>query len=222
MSLPILFEDAEALVIDKPAGLAGEAPRKGDTSVESMLPDMRLGFFRVPAFVHRLDRDTSGCLLLARTPRALRRFSAAFEKREVKKDYLAIIEGVPDKEEGFVDLPLLKVSGRASGWRIESDPDGKPSFTRWRKLSSHGGRSLMLLMPETGRTHQLRVHMAEGLDMPIVGDPMYGKPDLEGMMLHAWRLNVPRGSKAPIEAEAPYPERFQKIGFELTQLDAAA
>lgn len=222
MSLPILFEDAEALVIDKPAGLAGEAPRKGDTSVESMLPDMRLGFFRVPAFVHRLDRDTSGCLLLARNPRALRRFMAAFEKKEVRKDYLAIIEGVPTEDEGFIDLPLLKVSGRASGWRIESDPDGKPSFTRWRRLYSQGGRSLMLLMPQTGRTHQLRVHMSEGLDMPIVGDPMYGKPDNEGMMLHAWKLSVPRPGRDPVKAEAPYPERFQKLGFELRQLDAAA
>jgi tRNA pseudouridine32 synthase/23S rRNA pseudouridine746 synthase len=222
MSLPILFEDAEALVIDKPAGLAGEAPRKGDTSVESMLPDMRLGFFRQPAFVHRLDRDTSGCLLLARTPRALKRYMAAFEHREVTKDYLAIVEGVPDEDAGEIDLPLLKVSGRMAGWRIIVDDEGKSAFTRWRKLTVHDGRALLHLMPQTGRTHQLRVHMAEGLDLPIVGDPIYGRSHVEGMMLHAWRLNVPRAGKEPIAAEAPFPERFEKLGFDFQQLDIAA
>lgn len=222
MSLPILFEDAEALVIDKPAGLAGEAPRKGDTSVESMLPDMRLGFFRQPAFVHRLDRDTSGCLLLARTPRALRRYMAAFEQREVKKDYLAIVDGIPEEQEGEIDLPLLKVSGRMAGWRIVVDEEGKSAFTRWRLLATHQGRALLHLMPETGRTHQLRVHMAEGLDLPIVGDPIYGRSHAEGMMLHAWKLMMPRGNKPPIEVEAPFPERFQELGFHLHRLDVAA
>jgi tRNA pseudouridine32 synthase / 23S rRNA pseudouridine746 synthase len=222
-TLPILFEDAEALVIDKPAGLAGEAPRKGDVSVEEMLPDLRLGFFRRPAFAHRLDRDTSGCLLLARTPKALKRFMAAFETRDVEKSYLAIVEGVPADAEGVIDLALDKVSGRAAGWRIVADPRGKPALTRWRTLAVHDGRALLLLEPETGRTHQLRVHMATGLGMAIVGDPMYGKPNGLGMMLHAWRLRVPRpGDKPPVEAEAPFPQRFRALGFALQPDDADA
>ena len=223
MSLPILFEDAEALVIDKPAGLAGEAPRKGDTSVEEMLPDLRLGFFRRPAFCHRLDRDTSGCLLLARNPQALKRFMAAFESREVEKTYLAIIEGVPAEDQGVIDLALEKVSGRAAGWRIVADPRGKWAITRWRKLQVVDGRTLVRLEPETGRTHQLRVHMATGLGVGIVGDPMYGKPHARGMMLHAWKLRVPRpGGKPPVEAEAPFPQRFTDLGFALQPLDVAA
>src|SRR6185369_16228886 len=116
--LPILFEDAEALVIDKPAGLPLDQPRAGGMSLEDRLDDLRLGFQRAPAPVHRLDRDTSGCLLLARNPKALKRFAAAFEARQVEKRYLGIIAGTPPGESGTIDLSLAKLSSAAAGWHM--------------------------------------------------------------------------------------------------------
>ena len=211
--LAILFEDGEAIVIDKPAGLAVDRPRDGSPAVETMLPDLRLSFARPPQISHRIDRDTSGCLLLARNPKALKRIMAAFEAGTVDKAYLAILDGVPHAEAGTIDLPLAKISSREAGWRIVVDPEGKPARTRWHRLASQDGRSLVLFEPETGRTHQLRVHAAKGLGLPILGDPVYGTAAAGGMMLHAWRLGVPRGAKPAIAAEAPFPDRFREAGF---------
>jgi tRNA pseudouridine32 synthase/23S rRNA pseudouridine746 synthase len=212
MPLTIIYEDAESLVIDKPAGLAVDHPRAGGDSLEARLDDLRFGFARPPVAVHRLDRDTSGCLLLARNPKALRRFAAAFEERAVIKSYLAIVDG-DVAPEGEIDLPLAKTSSAEQGWRIVPARNGKPARTRWRLLATSGAHRLLLLTPETGRTHQLRVHLASGLDRPIVGDPVYGSAAAGGMMLHAWRLVVPRGAKPPINAEAPMPARFAVYGF---------
>jgi len=209
----ILFLDGEALVIDKPAGLPVDRPRDGSLSLENHLESLKFGFQRWPTAVHRLDRDTSGCLLLARNPKAHGRFQRAFEGHEVQKTYVAILEGVPEGEEGLVDLPLGKVSTEAEGWRMVGDPKGKPSRTAWRVLRVQDGRSLVEFKPETGRTHQIRVHALEGLGVPVVGDPVYGQADAGGMMLHATHLYIPRGEKKPIEAVAPWPERFVKSGF---------
>ncbi|QJU56771.1 RluA family pseudouridine synthase [Sphingomonas sp. AP4-R1] len=221
MSLPIIYEDAESLVIDKPAGLPVDHPRAGGESLEARLDELRLGFARAPAAVHRLDRDTSGCLLLARNPKALRRFAAAFEAREVAKSYLAIVTGdVPD--EGEIDLPLTKTSSAEAGWRIIPSRAGKPARTHWQRLATAGDHRLLLLTPETGRTHQLRVHLASGLDRPIVGDAVYGAAHPGGMMLHAWRLVVPRAGKPPIRAEAPLPARFAAFGFGPESLEGIA
>src|SRR5215831_12686439 len=118
MQIPILFEDAEALVIDKPAGLPIDPPRAGGASLANHLDDLRLGFQRPPVPVHRLDTDTSGCLLLARNPKALKRFARAFEERLVGKRYLAILEGVPSTNEGTVEMALSKISSAEKGWRI--------------------------------------------------------------------------------------------------------
>jgi tRNA pseudouridine32 synthase/23S rRNA pseudouridine746 synthase len=203
----ILFHDAEALLLDKPAGLPVDTPRDGGPSVQRALDSLRFGFARPPGIVHRLDRDTSGILLLARNPRAHRRFAAAFDQRLVSKHYLAVLDGVPADVEGTVDLPLAKVSTREEGWRIVADPKGKPASTHWRRLGEADGRALVLLTPATGRTHQLRVHMASGLGLPIAGDPVYGRRG-ETMLLHAWRLSVPREGKSPVEGEAAPPVAF--------------
>ncbi|HEU0044281.1 RNA pseudouridine synthase [Sphingomonas sp.] len=204
----ILFLDGEALVIDKPAGLPVDRPRDGSLSLENHMEQLRFGFQRWPVAVHRLDRDTSGCLLLARNPKAGARFQRAFEAGEVDKTYLAVLDGVPEGEEGLIDLPLLKVSSAAAGWRMVADPKGKASRTAWRVLRTEDGRSLVEFRPETGRTHQIRVHAATGLGAAVVGDPVYGRADKGGTLLHAAKLVVPRGAKPPIEAEAPLPERF--------------
>ena len=218
----ILFIDAEALVIDKPAGLPVDRPRDGALSLENHLDALRFGFQRWPTAVHRLDRDTSGCLLLARNPKAHRRFAAAFEAGTVAKSYLAVLDGVPEGGEGLVDLPLLKRSTAERGWWMAGDPRGKPARTAWRTLAERDGRALVLFEPETGRTHQIRVHAASGLGCPIAGDPVYGgKPG--PMLLHAWKLAVPRDGKPPIVAEAPLPPTFAAAGFVLPgAVDAVA
>lgn len=137
----ILFLDGEALVVDKPEGLPVDPPRDGSLSLENHLDSLRFGFKRWPLAVHRLDRDTSGCLLLARNPKAHGRFTRAFEGREVEKQYLAIIDGVPDGDGGTIDLPLAKTSTAETGWRMVVDPNGKPSVSHWESLpSSTGGR----------------------------------------------------------------------------------
>jgi tRNA pseudouridine32 synthase/23S rRNA pseudouridine746 synthase len=217
----ILFIDAEAIVLDKPAGLPVTPTRDGALSLENHLESLTFGFRRWPSAVHRLDRDTSGCLLLARNPKAHKRFAAAFEAGQACKTYLALLEGEVEREEGLIDLPLLKVSSAAEGWRIRPDPRGKAARTHWRKLGSAGGRSFVAFEPETGRTHQLRVHAASGLGAPIVGDPVYGRAG-GPMMLHAWKLTLPRPPKPPIEAVAPLPPAFTELGFDLPAIADAA
>ena len=208
----ILFIDGEAIVVDKPAGLPVDPPRDGSLSVASHLTSMTFGFRRMPAAVHRLDRDTSGCLLLSRNPKAHARFAQAFEARGVEKVYWAVVVGVPEGEAGMIDAPLHKVSSEEAGWRMIVDPRGKPARTAWRTLEVRDGRALLELRPETGRTHQLRVHAVHGLGMPIAGDPLYGD-GLGPMLLHARSLRVDRGAKSPIEATAPVPARFVEAGF---------
>ncbi len=203
----VLFIDGEALVIDKPAGLPVDPPRDGSLSLENHLESLKFGFRRWPVAVHRLDRDTSGCLLLARNPKAQARFQQAFEAGLVEKRYLAVLDGVVEGE-GEIALPLAKVSTAEAGWRMVPDDRGKASLTRWRAVRSEGGRTLVEFRPATGRTHQIRVHAASGLGVPVVGDPVYGRPDCGGMLLHAAELVVPRPGKDPIRAEAPLPERF--------------
>jgi len=210
----ILFIDGEAIVIDKPAGLPVDRPRDGSLSLENHLQSLSFGFKRWPTAVHRLDRDTSGCLLLARNPKAHKRFSLAFEQGAVEKVYLAILAGMPDKEEGLVDLPLAKVSSREQGWRMIGDQKGKPATTAWRVIASVKGRALVEFRPTTGRTHQIRVHAASGIGVPILGDPIYGGGEAGRMtMLHAAELVVPREGKSSIEAKAPMPNSFKALGF---------
>jgi tRNA pseudouridine32 synthase/23S rRNA pseudouridine746 synthase len=208
----VLFIDGEAIVIDKPAGLAVHPGSRTPESLEDYLGHFRFGFQRSPLPVHRLDRDTSGCLLLARNPKAHKRFQRAFEARQVTKTYLAVLDGVPAGEEGEIDLPLAKVSTEAEGWRMVPDPGGRPALTRWRTVAVRDGRAVVLFSPETGRTHQIRVHAESGLGLPIAGDPVYGGSK-GPMLLHALSLRVERGGKPPVEATAPLPPTFVNAGF---------
>jgi tRNA pseudouridine32 synthase/23S rRNA pseudouridine746 synthase len=213
---PILFEDGEALVIDKPAGLPLDRPRAGGESLDDHLDQLRLGFQRAPQPVHRLDRDTSGCLLLARNPKALKRFSAAFEAREVEKVYFGVVAGTVADDHGTIELALSKISSAEKGWRMIAAKKGKPAITHWRKHAELHGLTLVEFRPETGRTHQIRVHSLLGLDAALLGDPIYG--DGRGAartMLHAISLVVPRVGKPPIDAQAPWPADFRAVGFGL-------
>ncbi|MEQ1509569.1 MAG: RNA pseudouridine synthase [Sphingopyxis sp.] len=209
----ILFIDNEALIVDKPAGLPVDSPRDGGLSVENHLQALMLGYKSWPKPAHRLDRDTSGCLLIGRSDKAHKRLSRAFEDGQVTKRYLAIIDGVPDEPGGAIDMALGKRSTIEDGWRMVPDPAGKPARTLWTVLAVMDGRALIELRPETGRTHQLRVHAVSGIGHAIIGDPHYGKAHAEGMMLHASDLSIARGAKTPIAAHAPFPARFASLGF---------
>jgi tRNA pseudouridine32 synthase/23S rRNA pseudouridine746 synthase len=214
----VLFIDGEALVIDKPAGLAVHPGTRTPESLEDYLGALRFGFQRKPLPVHRLDRDTSGCLLLARNPKAHKRFQRAFEDRKVGKTYVAVLDGVPADESGTVDLALDKVSTAEAGWRMVPDSAGRPAATHWRVAAVRDGRAVVLFTPETGRTHQIRVHASDGIGIPIAGDPIYGR-GRGPMLLHALSLRVDRGDKPPVEATAPLPPSFVSAGFGDLALD---
>ena len=215
----VLFIDGEALVIDKPAGLAVHPGARTKESLEDYLGALRFGFRRAPSPVHRLDRDTSGCLLLARNPKAHKRFQRAFEDRKVGKTYVAVLDGVPAEQAGTIDLALDKTSTAEAGWRMVPDPAGRPAVTHWRVACVRDGRAVVVFTPETGRTHQIRIHASDGIGIPISGDPVYGLGK-GPMLLHALSLRVDRGDKPPVEATAPLPPTFVSVGF--GDLDLAA
>ncbi|NJC05396.1 tRNA pseudouridine32 synthase/23S rRNA pseudouridine746 synthase [Sphingomonas kaistensis] len=207
LSSYILFIDGEAFVLDKPAGLPVDTPKRGGDSIERRLDELRFGFKRFPTAMHRLDQDTSGCLVFARHPAARAKIQQAFEAGAVEKTYLALLAGTLDADEGEIDLPLAKKSSAEAGWKMIGDSKGQRAVTRWRKIAERDGRTLVEFRPLTGRTHQIRVHAREGLGAGIVGDRVYGTPG-GPMLLHASRLVVPRGGKPPIDVTAPLPDHW--------------
>ena len=205
----ILFIDAEAVVLDKPAGLPVDAPRRGGDSIASRLDELRCGFARSPTPMHRLDTDTSGCLLFARTAKSRARFQQAFETRQVEKYYIAVVGTELAEEEGVIDASLAKVSSAEAGWRMVQDPKGLEAATRWKRLAVRDGATLVQFQPLTGRTHQIRVHAREAFGRGILGDRVYGIPG-GPMLLHASRLLVPRDGKPAIDVTAPLPDYFSE------------
>jgi tRNA pseudouridine32 synthase / 23S rRNA pseudouridine746 synthase len=203
----ILFIDAEALVLDKPAGLPVDAPRRGGDSIADRIDELKCGFQRPPTAMHRLDTDTSGCLLFARTARARATFQQAFETRAVEKYYLAVIASEIAAENGVIDVPLAKTSSAEAGWRMIADKHGSEATTNWRRILVRDGSTLVEFRPLTGRTHQIRAHAREAFGRGIVGDRVYGVPGGQ-MLLHASRLVVPRERKDLIDVTAPLPDHF--------------
>jgi tRNA pseudouridine32 synthase/23S rRNA pseudouridine746 synthase len=203
----ILFIDAEALVLDKPAGLPVDAPRRGGDSIAGRINELKCGFQRPPAAMHRLDTDTSGCLLFARTARARASFQKAFETRAVEKYYLAVVAGEIAEEQGVIDMPLAKISSERAGWKMVADRHGLEATTHWRRILVRDGSTLVEFRPQTGRTHQIRAHAREAFGRGIIGDRVYGIPG-GPMLLHASRLVVPRERKAVIDVTAPVPDTF--------------
>jgi len=203
----ILFIDGEAIVLDKPAGLPVDPPRRGGESIVSRLNELKCGFKRPPTPMHRLDTDTSGCLLFARSPKARALFQRAFETRTVGKYYLAVVAAEISEEAGVIDIPLAKRSSAEAGWRMVSDSHGLAATTRWKRLALRNGSTLVEFQPLTGRTHQIRAHAREAFGRGIVGDRVYGVPG-GPMLLHASRLVVPREGKPAIDVKAPIPDYF--------------
>ena len=203
----ILFIDAEAIILDKPAGLPVDTPRRGGDSIASRLDELRCGFQRPPTPMHRLDTDTSGCLLFARSPKARAIFQQAMEARRVEKYYLAIVGMEIAEEAGTIDMPLGKTSSAEAGWRMVKDDHGLAATTHWRRIAVRDGATLVEFRPVTGRTHQIRVHAREAFGRGIAGDRVYGIPG-GPMLLHASRLVVPRDGKPAIDVTAPLPDTF--------------
>ncbi|WP_237482417.1 RluA family pseudouridine synthase [Lichenibacterium dinghuense] len=206
----LLYRDALMLVLDKPAGIAVHPGPKGGDSLEAHFDGLRFGLPRVPALAHRLDRETSGCLVLGRHRKALQKLGALFKAGRVDKTYWAVVEGMPAADSGTIDLPLGRRDA-ARGWWMQVDPAGQEATTDWRVLGRAGGRSWLELKPRTGRTHQIRVHCA-ALGWPLVGDGIYGDREAAAsatLHLLARRIAVPLyPSRAPVEAEAPVPDHM--------------
>lgn len=211
----LLYRDGLMLVVDKPAGIPvhkGPKAAKGDVNLEQFFGQLTFGLPRPPALAHRLDKDTSGCLVLGRHRKALEQLGKLFKQGKVEKTYFAVVEGGPVEPEGLIDLPLGRLDpGR--GWWMKVDEDGQSSQTRWRVMgrgTAPSGAPLawLAMEPLTGRTHQLRVHCA-AMGWPIVGDPVYGSaPRVGGPMLHlhAREVVVPLSrNKDPIRVTAPVP-----------------
>jgi RluA family pseudouridine synthase len=219
----ILYRDALMLIIDKPAGLAVHPGPKGGPNLEDLLDGLRFGLPRRPELAHRLDRDTSGCLVLGRHHRALRRLGRLFTAGRVEKIYWAVVEGAPPAEAGRIDLPLGR-RNQERGWWMKVDPEGRPSITDYRVLGRDGALTMLELRPLTGRTHQLRVHLA-ALGCPVLGDPIYGKaraPHAAAPLhLHARAVAVPLyANRPPIAAAAP-PPAHMRAALQACGLDLA-
>jgi len=210
----LLYRDGLILVVDKPAGLPVHAGPKRGPNLEDYLEALRFGLPERPHLAHRLDRDTSGCLVLGRHRKALRRLGRLFEAGRVEKVYWAVVEGTPDPAERRIELGLEKRSTAARGWWMQVAAEGgQASVTDIRVLASGGGRSLVECRPRTGRTHQLRVHLA-AIGHPILGDPVYGGP-LQGsrqggpLLLHARSIALPLYPRRPaVAVTAPPPPAF--------------
>jgi len=216
----MIHRDDHVIVLNKPPGLAVQGGSGTEKHVDGMLDALRFGFEQRPRLVHRLDKDTSGLLLIARTGQAAKRLTESFRDRETEKLYWAIGVGVPPKKEGTVDLPLAKRPGARDRELMQVDEEnGLKAITHFREVDRAGRRAALLaLWPKTGRTHQLRVHCAE-MGCPILGDRKYGGEeallatvaDARRLHLHAFRLSLPHPSgKGELKVEAELPPHFQR------------
>lgn len=205
----VLYRDGLILIIDKPAGVPVHAGPGGGLTMESLFEHLRFGLPKPPFLAHRLDRDTSGCLVLGRHAKALRKLGQLFSSHAVEKTYWAVVQGAPPDNAGHIDVPLKKISSARGGWRIITAPDGQRAATDYRVMGRGEGIAWLELKPRTGRTHQIRVHCA-AIGCPLLGDPQYGGPAGLPMHLHARAIVLPLSAKGPVSAEAPVPEHMRE------------
>ena len=226
----VIHRDDWVIALNKPSGLAVQGGSGTERHVDGMLDGLRFGSEVRPRLVHRLDKDTSGLLLIARTGPSAKRLSESFRDRETEKLYWAVVVGVPPKMEGTIDLPLAKRPGARDRETMQVDhEEGQKALTHFKVMDRAGDRAALLaLWPRTGRTHQLRVHCAE-IGCPILGDRKYGGEeallsavaDSRRLHLHARRLTLPHPSgKGTLRLQAEPPAHFKRtleaFGFSAT------
>ncbi|MEQ8586700.1 MAG: RluA family pseudouridine synthase [Thalassobaculaceae bacterium] len=222
----VLYRDDEMIAINKPAGLAVQGGSGTTRHIDGALDSLRFGAPERPRLVHRLDKDTSGVLVLARSQRAARRLTHAFRAKSALKVYWALVVGEPKPASGQIDLPIGKLPGRAGEKMAVDHENGQTAITRYVTLEKLGRRAaLVALYPVTGRTHQLRVHM-EAIGTPILGDGKYGGAEafLQGegvsrkLHLHARAIRIPDEDGVPVEVIAPLQDHmirsFEFFGLE--------
>lgn len=212
LSARILHRDGAMLVLDKPYGIAVHRGPKGGVTLDDFLPDLMFDKEELPQLAHRLDRETTGCLVLGRDKAALKKLGAMFRDGLVTKTYLTLVLGGPKDDVGEIALPLARRSHDKRSWWMKVDPAGDASLTRYAVLGRSDGFALLAMRPETGRTHQLRVH-ASASGFPIAGDRVYGGDRAMAvsphLVLHAFAIEVPYSRKGPpIRVHAPVPEAF--------------
>jgi tRNA pseudouridine32 synthase/23S rRNA pseudouridine746 synthase len=208
----LLYRDGLMLVIDKPAGLPVHRGPKGGDALEDYFDVLRFGLPRAPALAHRLDRDTTGCLVLGRHRKALALLGKLFKQGNIGKCYWAVVEGGPEADEGQIDIALAKRDD-SRGWWMKADSKGLPSASEWKVMGRGAGFTWLALEPLTGRTHQLRVHCAE-MGWPVLGDNIYGTAARAGgpsLHLHSRQVTVPISkNKPPVKVTAPVPDHMRK------------
>ncbi|MGE0828787.1 MAG: pseudouridine synthase [Hyphomonadaceae bacterium] len=226
----VLYRDADVIVLNKPAGLATQGGVKTSRHVDALLPALKFEREEKPKLVHRLDRDTSGCLVLARHPRAAQFLAEAFRARETEKIYWAIVVGAPRPHAGQIRGWMRKAPGPGESDReimqrcLQQDEGAVFAVTDYVTLADAGGKAAWMgLKPETGRTHQLRFHMAE-IGHAIIGDPKYkcDRPTPGGLEpllhLHARAIRMPHPNGKSLRVEAPLPPHmraaFEHLGFD--------
>lgn len=211
----LLYRDACMLILDKPAGIAVHVTGNDKISIDQSFKHLQFGLKNPPALAHRLDRATSGCLVLGRHAQALKKLGDLFATQKVEKTYLAVVMGKPTEAQGIINRPILK-TGKGSKWRMVLDDAGQEAITHYRVLASDGVMSVVEFSPKTGRTHQIRLHAAFALGCPVMGDPFYASQEVkyadEPMQLHAWKVLIPYyANKPPIAATAPIPPSMQVL-----------
>ncbi|MBY0406057.1 MAG: RluA family pseudouridine synthase [Rickettsiales bacterium] len=225
----VLYKDANVIVLNKPAGLAVQGGTKITKNLDDMLDALTFDAKDRPRLIHRIDRDTTGALVLARSAKVAALLAKGFAGKTIEKTYLALVNGSPMPQEGYIDLPLAKIGREGGGEQMGVDEEeGKVSRTEYRVRDTLARKfAVVELKPLTGRMHQLRVHMA-AIDCPIVGDHKYGGGNVDAeslgveniLHLHAWRIHIPSlpGGKA-ISVTAPLPphmtESFKALGLDI-------
>ncbi len=217
----VLYRDGDVIILNKPAGIAVHKGRGDGAHLEALFPHLTFGMARQPALAHRLDRETSGCLILGRHRKALARLGKLFQRGDIAKTYWAIVVGNPP-DEGRIDLSLARTGSDKRSWVMKVDGSGDESHTLFKVLGRGDGFAWLELKPLTGRTHQLRVHCAAS-GFPIAGDTLYGgdtsRAAARSVHLHAREVIIPqKQDQAPLIVQAPLPEHmhtlFEASGYE--------